>query len=837
MITNNNPQPLVSIISFTKDRVKTIRRSVDSVLDQSYRHLEFVVQDGASTDGTLEILMGYDDTRIKLVSEPDSGPAEAFWKVLNRCEGDIIGTCLSDEELVPGALEKAVEFFRNNPDVGAMTCDGYITNDEGAVTGSFIAGEFNMVDYLFSQYCPFWPGSFFRRKALLDIGLRPELKHEWTIGCLEFEIWCRLGTRHNIKYVPLPISKYTVTDDQLSNTPKNFNEHLDNRATIVEKMFSESGIFGDNAANKLACLYNQHYLFYNHARAYKMFEQTEEIYRQICKLLDKTSLDLMAKLSESFLIENYTKTDIRRIAIRKRRIQYFWMVLAGRIPRFIREFIPKKVRDRIRVKLQNFVLLTYNILAPKPILRKFIKIQKKMPLETILGLDAIVFSKTIYVDTAQIFYGRGQIEQALLLWGCAEDLKDAITDGIACQAMMLSAEATNQRLFDAHRKWADRHARPDPSLLKHQFKRFKGDRKIRIGYHCAFMDSDTIRFIMSSVIKCRDLNRFEAYGYSATAVSNDIAEAFDVVRNSSALSNEEFVKLIRNDCIDVFVELTGFSPFHRFAAMASRCAPIQISYLNHTSTSAVSNVDYVFADAISVLPHEEQFFTEKVWRLPGCFLSYTYDPKKLPQIAPVPSKSRGYVTFGYFGSGGKLGDELIAIWARIMNCVPNSRIYLRNHQLNSESNREFMAERFSRHGIVAERIRIDGGVEREEILRSYSEVDISLDTWPYCGGNTVAESLWQGVPVLTLKGDRFSGRYGASLMVAAGCPELVAENVDELIEIASELSNSLDRLEYYRTNLRRLATDNGFSDPEKFAKKLDAAYVSMLEIRFGSWST
>jgi hypothetical protein len=148
-----------------------------------------------------------------------------------------------------------------------------------------------------------------------------------------------------------------------------------------------------------------------------------------------------------------------------------------------------------------------------------------------------------------------------------------------------------------------------------------------------------------------------------------------------------------------------------------------------------------------------------------------------------------------------------------------------------------MAERFSRHGIAAERIRIDGGTDREEILRSYSEVDISLDTWPYCGGNTVAESLWQGVPVLTLKGDRFSGRYGASLMVAAGCPELVAENVDELIEIASELSSSLDRLEYYRTNLRRLATDNGLSDPVKFAKKLDAAYVSMLEIRFGSWST
>jgi glycosyltransferase involved in cell wall biosynthesis len=832
MITNNNPQPLVSIISFTKDRVKTIRRSVDSVLDQSHRHLEFVVQDGASTDGTLEILMGYDDTRIKLVSEPDSGPAEAFWKVLNRCEGDIIGTCLSDEELVPGALEKAVEFFRNNPDVGAMTCDGYITNGEGVVTGSFIAGEFNMVDYLFSQYCPFWPGSFFRRKALLDIGLRPELKHEWTIGCLEFEIWCRLGTRHNIKYVPFPISKYTVTDDQLSNTPKNFNEHLDNRATIVEKIFSESGFLSDVGTNKIACLYNQYYLFYNHTRAYKMYEQTEEIHRQIRKLLDDSSIEFMAKLGEEYSIESFTTTDVDELQAKKKRIQFLWMMLVSRIPRFIYDLFPKKVRGLIRLKVQRFMLNTYIILAPKAIVKRDKKILKKTSLETILGLEALVFSKTIYADTAQIYYGRGQIEQALQLWSCAEDLKDVFTDGIACQAMLLSTKATNQRLFNAHRKWADRHAQPDPILLMHQFQRFKGDRKIRIGYHCAFMESDTIRYIMSSVIKCRDLNRFEAYGYSVTAVSNDIAEAFDVVRNSSALSDEEFVKLIRKDCIDIFVELTGFSPFHRFTAMASRCAPIQISYLNHTATSAVPNVDYIFADAISVLPEEEQFFTEKVWRLPGCFLSYTYDPKRLPQIAPVPSKSRGYVTFGYFGSGGKLGDELIAIWARVMNCVPNSRIYLRNYQLNSESNREFMVERFSRHGIAAERIRIESGAEREEILRSYSEVDISLDTWPYCGGNTVAESLWQGVPVLTLKGDRFSGRYGASLMVAAGCPELVAENVDQLIEIAAKLSTSMSMLEYYRTNLRRLATENGLSDAKRFANKLDAAYIEMVKRRF-----
>ena len=145
-------QPLVSIICFCKDRAATIRRCIDSVLNQSYRNFEFVVQDGASTDGTLDILRSYQDARIKIVSEKDSGPAEAFWKVMNRCRGEFIGTCLSDEELLPGAIEKAVELFHDNPDTGAITCDGYVTDTDGKIINEFNAGEFNMVDYLFGWY-------------------------------------------------------------------------------------------------------------------------------------------------------------------------------------------------------------------------------------------------------------------------------------------------------------------------------------------------------------------------------------------------------------------------------------------------------------------------------------------------------------------------------------------------------------------------------------------------------------------------------------------------------------------------------------------------------------
>lgn len=263
--------------------------------------------------------------------------------------------------------------------------------------------------------------------------------------------------------------------------------------------------------------------------------------------------------------------------------------------------------------------------------------------------------------------------------------------------------------------------------------------------------------------------------------------------------------------------------------MSARCAPVQISYLNHSGTSAVPNVDYILTDEISVLPGEDRFFTERVWRLPGCFLCYNYDMVESPPIADVAVKKNGHVTFGCFGSGGKINDQLIAIWAQVLKRVPNSRLYLRNYQLSTENNRQFMIDRFRRHGITTDRLKVTNGANRETILRSYDEVDISLDTWPYCGGNTVAESLWQGVPVVTLWGNRFSSRYGASILTAAGCADLVAKTPEEYVRLSVNLSRQPEKLTYYRKELRRMAKEFGLSDAEKSARTLERAYIEMMK--------
>jgi predicted O-linked N-acetylglucosamine transferase (SPINDLY family) len=193
-----------------------------------------------------------------------------------------------------------------------------------------------------------------------------------------------------------------------------------------------------------------------------------------------------------------------------------------------------------------------------------------------------------------------------------------------------------------------------------------------------------------------------------------------------------------------------------------------------------------------------------------------------------PCLNRPEVTLGCFGSGGKINRTLIELWSRLLHHVPNAVLRLQNGQLEREDNRRFMVDRFRQFGIARERLILEKGVARHKLLDAYNEVDISLDTWPYCGGNTIAESFWMGVPVVTLKGDRFGSRYGASLVTAGGCADLIAESPEEYIEITAKLAADLPRLRHLRQNLRQMSIEHGLGDSTLFARRIENAYREML---------
>ncbi len=432
-------------------------------------------------------------------------------------------------------------------------------------------------------------------------------------------------------------------------------------------------------------------------------------------------------------------------------------------------------------------------------------------------------------DAAHWYENRGQVEQAVAEWAVAGRLRHEDIDSKLCQTLLKTVNATDEARLRAQLSWADKHAITLYDGNAVRFKPYDGKRQITIGYVCAWWDGSTIRGQAIPFISLHDRKRFRLIGYSLDRCGADIKQHFDEFKIIKPLSHEAFAKLVRADRVDILIELTGFSPFHRHAAMGARCAPVQISYLNHAGTTGVSNVDYIMADEVSCPPELENFYSEKILRVPGTFFNFNYDWDSFPDAGPPPCLGRGDVTFGCFGSQSKVNDAQIYMWAQLLLYMPATRLILRNRGLDVPENRAFMARRFRQWGVEDDRIILKPGGDRDSILREYAHVDISLDTWPYNGGNTIAESLWQGVPVITLKGNSFASGYGASLLQASGCADLVAKDLDDLIRIARELAGDRSRLTSLRKGLRGMMKAFGFADSEKFCRAWEQTLEAALK--------
>lgn len=268
-------RPLVSIFMFVRNGAQTVERALRSIQAQTYPNIEFVVQDGTSTDGTLDIVRGY-GTGLKLVSEPDDGPGDALVRAMNRCSGDIVGSCLADEELLPDAVERAVLRLRQAPDVGVVTSDCIITDVAGKQNGFWKSGPFNLVDYLLCDYCPYWVSSFFRRQALVDAGLGT---HDWNPKCVEFEMWCRLAGCCRIEYVAGANAKYAAHPGQSSNNTRDVAIHFEGRLKHILSMCRADPLLAGDPLLPTLFIWGHARTFINHAITFGRTEIPETLYR------------------------------------------------------------------------------------------------------------------------------------------------------------------------------------------------------------------------------------------------------------------------------------------------------------------------------------------------------------------------------------------------------------------------------------------------------------------------------------------------------------------------------------------------------------------------------
>ena len=389
-----------------------------------------------------------------------------------------------------------------------------------------------------------------------------------------------------------------------------------------------------------------------------------------------------------------------------------------------------------------------------------------------------------------------------------------------------SPELNPMQLAAAHRKWAERFAdglfprshrhpnSPDPERL------------LRVGYVSADFHHHPIAYFIDPVLAARDRRRTEVICYARGKVdewTERLRSNGQGWRQTDRLGDAELAQLIEDDRIDILVDLSGFTLGHRLPTFARKPAPLQVSWLGYFNTTGMRAMDYLIVDSQVAPPEEEAPFVEEPLRLPGCYLTYEIPPYA-PAVAPPPHLRNGHITYGCFNALSKVGFPVVEAWAEILRRNPSARLVMKNQTFADEGTRDLYRERFDRCGVARERMDLLGPSSHAELLGHYAEVDIALDPFPYNGGTTTCEALAMGVPVITMRGDRFVSRVGATILHNAGLDSLIARSESEYIEKAARLAAQPEEVAAMRAGMRARLARSTLCDGAGFTRKLENAY-------------
>ncbi|MFM2403451.1 MAG: hypothetical protein RL223_1331 [Pseudomonadota bacterium] len=311
------------------------------------------------------------------------------------------------------------------------------------------------------------------------------------------------------------------------------------------------------------------------------------------------------------------------------------------------------------------------------------------------------------------------------------------------------------------------------------------DGPLRIGFVSGDLRAHPVGFFLLSLFEHLAAPDLPLYAYAnhggpPDAVTQRLRARCAGWQTVDTWSDAALARRIAEDRIDILIDLAGHSALNRLGVFARRAAPLQIGWLGWFATTGLPQMDAVLADAQCVPPGEERWFSERVVRLAGSRLCFSA-PDDAPPPSPLPCLTRPHFTFGSYQELAKINDEVLALWARVLQAVPHARLRLQSARLAQADVREAFIARALRAGLPAARLELHGPMDRAAYLASHAEVDVLLDTFPYPGGTTTCEALWMGVPTLTLATPGMLGRQGEGLMKAAQLPRWVARDADDYV--------------------------------------------------------
>jgi predicted O-linked N-acetylglucosamine transferase (SPINDLY family) len=275
--------------------------------------------------------------------------------------------------------------------------------------------------------------------------------------------------------------------------------------------------------------------------------------------------------------------------------------------------------------------------------------------------------------------------------------------------------------------------------------------------------------------------------------------------------------MIADDQLDMLIELGGTTHMNRLDLMAYRAAPKQASWMGYPHSAGLSTIDYLITDPYNTPPRRD-LLLEKPLMMPHTWIALGRAVfTDAHEIKPgLPQDRNGVITFGTANNPHKYNREMFEVWARVLHETPGSRFLFVRPEGSTPTFRRNVCAEFERGGVAKERIGF--ATVRGAHMPFYNEIDISLDTFPLTGGTTTTESLWMGVPVVSLIGEAFYERLSYSLLTNSGLKDLASDNKDDFVRTAVALAGDGDRRLALRQTLREQIRSGPLGQTGQFAQ-------------------
>lgn len=425
---------------------------------------------------------------------------------------------------------------------------------------------------------------------------------------------------------------------------------------------------------------------------------------------------------------------------------------------------------------------------------------------------------------------QGRLDEAIIHFQRALDLKPGYPSAYSNLVYTLEFHPgyDSKAIAKEHQGWNLRFAEPlKKAALPHSNER-DPERKLRVGYVSPDFRGHPVGRFLLPLIEHHNRQNFELFAYAQVTHPDAITGRFRALignwRDTVGVSDAQLADQIRRDGIDVLIDLTMHMEDNRLLVFARKPAPVQATWLAYCSSTALEAIDYRLSDPYLDPPGgNDSFYSEETIRLRETYWCYQPTGRE-PEVNPLPALKKGFVTFACLNNFAKLNEPILAIWRRILQAVPQSRLLI--HTAQGDHRQQFL-QGMERSGIEAQRIQFAGKLPMKEYFGLYHGIDLALDPAPYGGGTTTCDALWMGAPVVSLAGKRAVGRSGLSILSNIGLPELVGATTEEYVQIAVDLAGNLERLAELRATLRQRMQASPLMNAPQFARDMEEAYRMM----------